>query len=355
MSPLKKVLGTRTLLCCAVISLSLASHADMKAAASENPNTIDEVLSWLPADTETVTVANGPFWMSDFGFSETEQKDPLNSAQILEKAFQSLTLGLFGFKKSNLAQNLERQKVVLAIEGSRHFRSAQGLGELPYEGCAIAVFADDLGVRSASFIRDTVKVASRSEQIEGQNVVVFQDKLEEDLWTVFVAFPKKNVVIVAADEGFLREVLKRIQGHAGARALPDTLPEWKYVNKKSQFWGLRHFDNSQFAKRDPTSPFGGRKTANMQDEQAIGLSFVCDPGKERSATITYLSGNPSILTEIKEQFFPTEAETGIKDLNIRYRSIGPAAVQGSFDLSKSDSLGIFLFVVMMRLGHGVYV
>ena len=61
------------------------------------------------------------------------------------------------------------------------------------------------------------------------------------------------------------------EGKKGNRALPDDLPEWKYVNTDLQFWGIRHFDRTQ-AKLDPSSPFGGQKSANDADGQAIHLT-----------------------------------------------------------------------------------
>jgi hypothetical protein len=36
---------------------------------------LKQLLSWLPADTETLLVANGPFWMSTFQLAEEDYKD----------------------------------------------------------------------------------------------------------------------------------------------------------------------------------------------------------------------------------------------------------------------------------------
>jgi hypothetical protein len=336
----------------AVLLLGIACPADSIFPPSTDTDGIDSVLFWLPAGTETVSVANGPFWMSNFQLSDEQQR--VLSKENLAKHFQSLTLSLFNLKESLVERHFERQKVTLAVEGSRHFRSPQGLGVLPYEGCAIAVFADDQSDRITALLADISKIALRIEEINGEKVAVFQERMEEDLWTVFVAAPRKNVVVVATDHDYLRETLLRIKSHVAVRALPDSLPEWKYVDKRSQFWGLRHFDHSQSAKADPTSPFGGRKSANIPDELAIGLSCGFDPGKNRSATITYLSSSPTLVSEIKQQLFPTEAERGIKGLNIRYQELSTGVVQGSFDLSSADSVFIFMFVLMCRLGHAIY-
>jgi hypothetical protein len=338
---------------CGLLLLDSICDADIRFPPPVEVTGIDAVLSWLPGDTETVTVANGPFWMSDFQLSEKEEQQQSISAQNLEKAFQSFTLSLFSLKKSALGKHLERQKLVLAVEGSRHFRSAAGLGSFLFEGCEIAVFADDVSGLGATFLKDSSNAAVRIEEIDGLKVAVFQDRLEEDIWTTFVTFPNKNIAVVATNENYLREVLARIRGTKGPRALPESLPEWKYVNKKSQYWGIRHFDKSQ-SREDPTSPFRGDKSEALPDEHAIGITFTCNPTVARSATITYLSNNSNALQIVTERLFPAELmEEGGKELKARYRTLEPGTVLGSFDLEETQSTSIFLLVLMMQFGHGI--
>ena len=64
---------------------------------------------------------------------------------------------------------------------------------------------------------------------------MFREQLEDDVWTTFVAFSKPNIAVAATNEEYLREVLARINGKRGARALPETLPEWEYVNSQAAF------------------------------------------------------------------------------------------------------------------------
>src|SRR5258708_25456304 len=268
------------------------------------PN-LKHVLSWLPKDTETLLVANGPFWMSSFQVAENYQNYDVSS-QELEKDFEGLTLALFNSESGVLEKHLEGKKVFFAAEGSRHFRPPAGLGELPYEGCAIAIFADDLTDRRDAFFKDVDPISVRREEIEGHNVAIIQEKLENDVWTIFVAFPQKSVELVATNRDFIREILTRMRGTKGQSAFPEALPEWKYVNKQAQFWGLRHFDKRQ-ANEDPTSPFGGKKSANIPDEQAVGLTYESDPKSERKVILTYLSGEIPIMI-IEEKRFPSISE-----------------------------------------------
>lgn len=313
------------ILCLAVVSSM--GCTDQKTRATSNAirgrTDLKRVLSWLPADTETLLVANGPFWMSNFQIGGQDDKNRTVTSEELEKQFDGLTLGLFSFKGSLLEKHLEGKEVSFALEGSRHFRSPAGLGELPFEGCALAVFRDGLGDRRDAFMKDAAQVAVRMEEIEGQKVAVFEEPREQDIWTIFVTFPQEGVVLVATDKQFLKAMLARMRSAEGERALPDTLPEWKYVNKQAQFWGLRHFDKGQ-AKEDPTSPFEGRKSANIPDDEAIGLTYQSDPSKERKATLTYLSGPRTEIRKIEQGRFPTSSEPeATAGLHIQYLDPGP--------------------------------
>jgi hypothetical protein len=325
-----------------------------RSSTAQAETDAQRVLSWFPADTETLLVANGPFWMSSFQVAQNYQNYEVSS-QELEKDLEGLTLALFNSKSGVLEKHLEGKKVLFATEGSRHFRSPAGLGELPYEGCAIAIFGDDLGDRRDSFMKDAAPIALRMEELEGQKIAVFQERSENDIWTIFVAFPQKRVVLVATNRDFLQEVLARMRGAGGEKAFPETLPEWQYVNKKAQFWGLRHFDRRQ-AKEDPTSPFGGKKSANVPDEQAVGLTYQCDPRRERKVTLTYLSGE-KVIMKIEEKRFPSISEGSpgaTEGLHIQYHELGPAVIQSTYDVDHSQPLSWFLFVFMGSLGHAVY-
>jgi hypothetical protein len=203
-------------------------------------------------------------------------------------------------------------------------------------------------------MQDAAHVAVRVEEIEGQKVAVFEEPSEQDVWTIFITFPQKGVVLVATNKRFLQEMLARIRGAAGEKALPDTLPEWKYVNKQAQFWGLRHFDKRQ-AREDPTSPFGGRKSANIPDDEAIGLTYQCHPSKERKATLTYLSGPRAEVRKIEESRFPSSSEPEeTAGLHIQYHELETGVIQSTYDLSYSRPLDWFFFVFMGNMGHAIY-
>ncbi len=313
---------------------------------------IGEVLSWLPADTETLTVARGPFAMPRLTEEQQTKDRELTRAELTED-LQSLPLALFGFNHDILAKRLLDRQVTVAIEGARHFRSPAALGEMPFEGCVIAIFADDVSGISASFIKESAKLSVREETIEGKNVTVFQEKLETDVWTTYVAFPSKNMVLAASNRDYIQEILARMQGKSGKRALPDNLPEWKYVDLSAPIWAIRHFDQSQ-QDVDPSSPFGGQKSANFPDEQAIGLVFRLDANTGTSATITHLSRNKGTLDLWKHGPRSMESEPAAKDWGTSYREVSTGVVEARYNLKRLESADLFMFILMGELGHAVY-
>lgn len=322
--------------------------------AGRSPITFPMALSWLPADTETLIVANGPFVIPQPQNAEEETESRRLSPQEIREAFESFPFGLVGLQQGVLEKKLKGREVAFAIEGARSFRSPSGLGEMTYEGCDIVVFAHDVISLGAAFMEDSKGVATKFEEVEGQRVAVFEEKMEEDIWTTMVAFPKGNVLVVATNRDYLRGVLARMGSKGGPRALPDGLVEWEYVNIKDHVWGLRHYDKKQ-AEMDPSSPIGGEKPANFPDDDAIGIVFKFDAEQGRTATITYLSKAKDVLAVVKAGLFPPGSEEdSVLDLRIRYREIAPGVVRGSFDLVHSEPVWYFTFVLMAALGHGVY-
>jgi hypothetical protein len=226
------------------------------------------------------------------------EKTKLYTQELL---FSGLTLRAWEGIYKPLASYFKNQKVSPAIEGSRKFRTHHGLGLMPFEGCTLIIFDEQLSDRADQYFKATSSTALRIEEVEGHKILVFQNRryLDTATWTNFVGFAGSNVLLVATDAGYLREVLSRIAGKNGVRAVPETLAEWGYVDSGAQFWGLRHFDRSG-RDQDPSSPFWDPSKvvkAPWTDEQAIGLTFSYDPATGKGPTITYLSGNPSAAKE----------------------------------------------------------
>ena len=313
---------------------------------------IERAVSSLPADTETIVVANGPFGFTG-KVDAKETKDSSISNKEIASHFQGLPLGPIRFKDGLLSEQLEGKMIEFAVEGSRHFRSPTSLGEMPYEGCSIIFFVDNLRDEIGSFSKDSQHSIWHVEQIEGHQVSVFQEKMEQDTWTIFVTFPNEHLVLLATDRGYLAETLARMQGKVGPRALPSNLPEWKYVDTQAPFWGLRHYDKSQ-SQFDPSSPYGGRKSANFPDEQAIGVTVAFDPERGRLATLTYFSGNLRIGVSPADTALGMAHSSDAKGLDAKYHELSPGIVQGTYSLENRQPVSFFVFVLEGILGHGIY-
>jgi hypothetical protein len=178
--------------------------------------------------------------------------------------------------------------------------------------------------------------------------------MEEDLWTTYLAFPEKDVAVVATDRGYLEEVLTRRRcSDAQKRALPDSLPEWRFIDEKAAYFGIRHYDRSQ-AKDDPSSPFGGRKAANFPDERAIGFAFSIGTTKPREVSMTYLSGDLKMTPE-QSPFQILAKSPDAQDIDSQFRSVEPGVVQASCSFKTVGGLDFFLFLVEGFMGHAIYV
>ena len=321
---------------------------ELAGASSPSSQLLQQMLSWFPADTETVTAVTGPILLPELQQDSSGILSMAKSEHEVRDKFMRFPLLLL----LDLGKNLKDEPIVAAIEGSRDFLPPTGLGVMKSQGALIAVFAGDVTDRANSYLKDSAGKIVRTEQIEGHQVAVFQGKSEEDLWTTYVAFPKPNIVVGASNEDYLREVLARIDGKQGERALPDTLSEWRYVNIHAQFWAVRHYQKPG-AQTDPTSPFRHCPGATP-DDQAVGLTFSFDPNKSKTATVTYLSGDENSLQSFRKNF-SGERGPAVTQMHMRYREVGHGAFQGSYDLDRIESADYFVFILEALLGHAIYV
>jgi len=314
---------------------------------------LKDVLSWLPNDTETLIGANGPYRFPDLDQrSDDDATQPELTSTELELQMRSLPLALFGLKNGILQKGLKDRMVSFAVEGSRHFRPPTGLGEMLYEGCAIAILASATSLDRESFMNSAANSATRFEEIAGVRTAVFEERLEEDVWTIFVAFPRSNIVLAATNEDYLRTVLERMGGNTGPRALPEALPEWKYANTRAPLWGLRHYQKLE-ASSDPTSPFA--EAAEFADDLAVGLTFSFEPAVRRTATVVYLSANKNSRQLFQDYLGGADADSASpREFQIRFREPAPGVLEGSATLSLKEMSYRFIFGLMGMLGHAIY-
>src|SRR5579864_4458956 len=126
--------------------LSVAQSAAKQPQPVPRQVTLGRVLSWLPADTEVVLGASGPFPFPDLAAIPPPSSGELSPAEIALRAQFNLPLSLFQLNNGELKELLKDKRVALAIEGSRHFRPAPLGGAMRFEGCAIVVLESGAAV-----------------------------------------------------------------------------------------------------------------------------------------------------------------------------------------------------------------
>ena len=323
-------------------------------AVAQQPN-LNQVLNWLPVDTETVLGANGPFAWDPKALSNDSLSQGRLSAKELEMQSRMFPLGLLNFKNGGFGEFVKGKTVSLAIEGSRRFRPPRALGLMRYEGCLIMVFVPTVSLDRAAFMRAAANSAVRFEEHNGIRVVVFEEKSEDDTWNAFVGFPRSNVAVVATDLDYLVVLLDRMQGTPGTRALPPNLSEWKHVDTKAPVWGVRHYQK-QGAELDPSSPLLGQNTANVPDANAVGITFSFAPAAERTATVHYFSTNPEVRRILSGYLMMEDASTAAPgEFQMRLRQPAAGVLEASITLSATEAIERLLFGLMAMLGHAIYV
>jgi len=317
----------------------------------------EDLLWWLPADTESVVAARGPFPIlielnKENRSEEREWFSKKASLSEIRLAFEQLPLELFN--SLDLATPLRGTIVAFAMQGSRHFRDPlPGMEVMDYEGCSIVVFKDKLGERGENLLRVLAKKAAGTDIIAGTKVLVFHQKSEQAKWSYFMAVPRPDVLLAANNLPYLQEVLERMAQRKSPRALSDQLPEWRFLDPAARFWGLRHFDRSQ-AKLDPTSPFSAERTFGPGDEKAVGRLFVIDPINEQTAVFTYFTADEAAVRDSARRGSEvSEPQDGVK-YEVKLRSPKPGVLERVYTLDRTSTLEYFILTVGMSLGRGMY-
>ena len=125
---------------------------------------VDDVLWWLPEDTQTVSVARGPFQITAL-----EAPDDISFGDYLKFALTVAPLANFVMIEDGmLAKPLLGKNVLFAVEGSRKFRPPKSLGGMLFEGCSITVFE---GRPLSTIFTRMASHAKRIQHIEGHQVL----------------------------------------------------------------------------------------------------------------------------------------------------------------------------------------
>ena len=323
----------------AASSASAISPCETRADSPDQP-LWQPLLAWVPEDTETIIVAQGPFVVPE---RKPERFAFVEAAQLLP------TGPLLGLQDGMLGKELTGQKILCAVEGSRHFTSPRSLGMMPYQGAHIVQFE----AAASNVVHKAFELCKRKAEkmieLNGEPVAVFAEKHESDTWLYFVAQPKPGLLICATDQVYLEETLKRAGREPGKRALPSDLPEWKQVDLKAKVWAIRHY-RKETAELDPSSPLRGEAPANVPDSAAVGLIFWYSPDSSDIARVRYLSDATNAHGIANTGWnHPSEG------LAPEIKQAKPGSIEIVASVSRERTARSFLFVLLGYLGHGIYV
>jgi hypothetical protein len=316
---------------CLVVGIGAVVGAEPRQSAVRPSAAIDEMLWWLPADTETLMVQQA---------SAPPMRGLVHDALLSEE----IDVGDSALMAS-AKPHLQGARLKLTLEGSRRFTEPPGLGEFPYEGVTIFTFMKPLGAGGKALMGDLAKTGTRTRQVHGFDVVEFSEKVEDTSWTHYIAVPRPDVLLDATNLDYLTEVLTRISKRAETRALPGDLPEWRWVDVRSSFWVLRHY-RREHVHEDPTSPFRKDEAGESRDPDAVGMTAHASPDG-RTIVTHYLSKNATADRVATRMFsHPGDGVTPV------VRRAGDDAIELRFVAKDEDHLSMFVFYLLMALGRG---
>lgn len=315
--------------------------------AKSLPADLEEILGWLPVDTETVIVSRS-FKIPKEWFSASEDEESDISSGI-----RRLTIGpLLSLGGERMGTHLGGVEVILAVHAARNFELPTGLGGNHYEGCTIARLAEShQGVCKA--LMDSIKSTANEVTRMGESeVLVLKEKLEEDEWTFFLTSPVPGVLLCATQRQYIETVMERMKTPKNPRALEGDLPEWKYVDLDAPVWALRHFNEAK-VKSLPAEvdPIFLERGDDRSDRQVRGIVLNLRNEDKQPSQLHYLSGNPKAKDCVQRWFGPGDVcslgPNGIVQTD-------PGTVTVAIPrVTDMDCAMTILWVVMASLGHVV--
>lgn len=317
---------------------------DLNAGAGA---TLETVLGWLPADTESIIVA-APFQVPKAGEVRGEPSAGLE--------LQFLTVGAFftpgrdwPVKPGPLREAIGGARLQVGLLAARRFRFPNSLGSVLFEGCSIAIFEDPAG---ASKPWESVKGMGKVRlKATSQETFVFEETLEGVKWTFYICRPRKDVLLCATHEGYLKEVLDRMGG-AGRGSFAEELKrrqEWKRVDREtSSVWAIRIF-RPENAGWDPVSPRSEHNQVGFpHDSDAEGAAFSLSRDEKRLSS-WYVTGAKDAIGMGKLFWMPDPSMRGQVELQ------APGVVHFEFDLPQPGEPWLVFLLVLFMTGHAVVI
>jgi len=322
-------------------------------AAAVMDDQLANVLARFPLDTETVTVASGPFELIDVAVN---RQGELGQKYLLPELQHLPTSILLYLREGAYGKMLAGAKVALAAEGARRFRRPTGLGTSRFEGCQVLILADNKeSVAKLDRVIELVRKDARQNRwLMGQEIFSLTEKWEEDVWNVHIVRHSPREILLGTDEDYLKDVLARLEVlNKGAKRPVDSLAgfaRWNHVVTTAPFWAVRRYDVSA-ASEDPSSPIGLHSSSPIKDHNAIGLAISYLP-KPARIHVCYLTGAKDAKAQASELWRAWRFDR--KELDSTIQEIKPGVVRLEAD-GGGMSPREWVLCILWLMGHQVFV
>lgn len=337
--------------CCvaivATICLCNALHAEEPRRSTVDGTNVVEplihrLIDWLPTKTETILAMKGPIVL------RADSAEVGVGDNSLRKSVSSF---LFFGLATHFRGSMDELTLEYCLSGARNFGVPKSLGLMPFEGCRIFVFRERLDKAGATLLKSFRDHTVEAEEISGFKVLRLKAQEEDGDFIFYVSIPKPNVLLVATDLAYLRELLLRLDTKAEEKTgVRHTMKQdWQWIDRKSDIWAIRHFDTKN-AKLDPSNPVTDVLRPGVgSNPSAISFAFSFEE-RTSMTKLSYRSGDESSNQYIKQIWggvisenllAKMRSERGMTELEISFASI-----------MEQEGFATFLLSI---LGHGVYI
>ena len=218
-----------------LLGLTLCAGLASAANAQNLAPRVLQSLSYLPPQSETLAVDQ-----NSFSVPRGKAKELGSWRNAGSQTSRSLVPA--NLQTSVVAPALAGRTIELSLEARSNFRPPKGFGLMPYDGCGMIYLKPQIGQT-----REMLKVKAwkglKKLTLAGQQVGVFEEKRENDLWRIYVAVPRPDLIVTATDRASMITTLSRIQRPVSTEgAFPSSWSGWKLVDTKAPFWAIRRLD-----------------------------------------------------------------------------------------------------------------
>ena len=328
--------------------LSIKMHQDASAQTIETPSqrhSLDRILTALPEATETITINRDP---------STVSRDPdLHKASDLVEALDRSSLALFLISDGILQKPLAPAcRLELAVESSMHFRAPIGLGPMHYSAVQVVMFSPHSSISPRDVLTSLKGTTAASQVLEENNEGIVKLAVSDVEFpeSIYVRSISKDTLVYSNSLRYLRSTVAKLQGKSTIGFRFREFPEWKYIDKASDVYILRHFRRED-TNQDPTSPYS-KSSMTHPDNGAQGIAFSYNKATN-AARLVYLTANSDgsrLASEVWRlpMLFPNLSDTSLPPS----KSIGTNAYEVMFKLASAEERALVHFLLMTRIRHG---